>query len=437
MRRPQTAAAHGGYRQPMAAREAATVPVGWTGADRPVGVAKAVPPVAGRPKRTHASASITRAAISTAAAPAAAVTSGGRRSRMAARKSSCSQAMALASATVTVSRGRMSVKNRSFIAPRSAGGTAAAEKAPARTPAEGDTVSTVFAVRSQCTMAEFDQIDTVRRAAGLIRDAVRSATSPDENTSLARAASSNPPVATMPRASTRSSLPGASDRTRSMSWIMRSWTTPTSMERKEKGPSRDDSMAAILPACASAIRQAGLNRSTWPTATVRPSRRAAVTMARASSTPAAIGFSTRRSTPPSSSGRETAACRPVGAATTAASTCPSSASGASRARQPWAAATRSRASADGSTTATSRTSPRAARSRAWIVPRCPHPTTATRVAVMPPSVWEGSGRAAPPAGSRGIRAPSPPRGRASPASGGCRAPSPGRRGPGRGAGGPR
>ena len=100
------------------------------------------------------------------------------------------------------------MKKRSFIATRSATGTAVAENSPVRTPSDGDTISTVLAVKSQCTRASDDQIETVRRAVGLIRDAVRSATSPDANTSLARATSSKPPVATIPCASTRSSRPG-------------------------------------------------------------------------------------------------------------------------------------------------------------------------------------------------------------------------------------
>ena len=105
-----------------------------------------------------------------------------------------------------------------------------------------------------------------------------------------------------------------------MSWIMRSWTTPTSSERNVNGAVRAASTTVGMPILATAACHAGLNRSTWPTATVRPCRRAAITIARASSADAAIGFSTSRSIPASSSGTATPACSPVGAATTAAST---------------------------------------------------------------------------------------------------------------------
>ena len=126
-----------------------------------------------------------------------------------------------------------------------------------------------------------------------------------------------------------------------------------------------------------------------------------VTIDRASSTVAAIGFSTSRSMPRSSSGTATAAWSPVGAATTAASTLPTIAVGSVSALQPCASATLRHDASQGSTTATNSASSRAASRRAWMVPRCPQPITATFVRVMQPSVGEGRVRAAPPVVRRG------------------------------------
>jgi hypothetical protein len=120
----------------------------------------------------------------------------------------------------------------------------------------------------------------------------------------------------------------------------------------------------------------------------------------APTTVAAIGFSTRRSMPASSNGSDTAACKPVGAATTTASTIPDRSRGSARGRQPWAAATRARDSSMGSTTATSSTSGRAASSFAAASLRLPFAATAgaitafavcvspqTGQAIIPAAVW--------------------------------------------------
>ena len=76
-------------------------------------------------------------------------------------------------------------------------------------------------------------------------------------------------------------------------------TTPTFDMRGGNGPTRVmaiDRMSS--PRIASLIAStAGLKRSTWPTISVTPARRAAAMMARPSSTDGAIGFSTRTWTP--------------------------------------------------------------------------------------------------------------------------------------------
>ena len=84
-------------------------------------------------------------------------------------------------------------------------------------------------------------------------------------------------------------------RIRSMSCTARSMTTPTFDMRGGNGPTR---VMAIERMSWSLIARlidstAGLKRSTWPTISVTPARRAAATMARPSSTVGAIGFSTR------------------------------------------------------------------------------------------------------------------------------------------------
>ena len=88
-------------------------------------------------------------------------------------------------------------------------------------------------------------------------------------------------------------------RIRSMSCTARSMTTPTFDMRGGNGPTRvmaiermSSSRIASLMVCT-----AGLKRSTWPTISVTPARRAAAMMARPSSTDEAIGFSTRTCTP--------------------------------------------------------------------------------------------------------------------------------------------
>ena len=56
-----------------------------------------------------------------------------------------------------------------------------------------------------------------------------------------------------------------SDSTRSMSWIIKSSTTPTSIERKVNPLARTASIYLGWRSSAAAAWKAGLNRSTWPT----------------------------------------------------------------------------------------------------------------------------------------------------------------------------
>src|SRR5678816_3552712 len=105
-----------------------------------------------------------------------------------------------------------------------------------------------------------------------------------------------------------------------------------------------------------ATESAGLKRSTWPTWSTRPRSRARAAMARASSSVAAMGFSTSTWIPRSRSGQTTAWCAEVGTATETASTSAGSSSALASAGTPSGSAT----------------------PRAWCRPRCPTPTTAAR-----------------------------------------------------------
>ncbi len=111
-------------------------------------------------------------------------------------------------------------------------------------------------------------------------------------------------------------------RIRSMSCTARSMTTPTFDMRGGNGPTRvmaiermSWSLIARLIDCT-----AGLKRSTWPTISVTPARRAAATMARLSSTVEAIGFSTMMWMPRAAQSIAMSRCRWVGAAMVTAST---------------------------------------------------------------------------------------------------------------------
>ena len=111
-------------------------------------------------------------------------------------------------------------------------------------------------------------------------------------------------------------------RIRSMSCTARSMTTPTFDMRGGNGPTR---VMAIERMSWSWIARlidwtAGLKRSTWPTISVTPARRAAATMARPSSTVDAIGFSTRIWMPRAAQSSAISRCRCVGAAMVTAST---------------------------------------------------------------------------------------------------------------------
>jgi hypothetical protein len=171
----------------------------------------------------------------------------------------------------------------------------------------------------------------------------------------------------------------------STSCVARSTVTPTSRIRAGNGPARREAIAYTAdsqpsPMSRPSSRTAGLKRSTWPTWTGTPARRAADTIAIPSSTVAASGFSTRTAVPRSIAARASGTWALVGAATTIAS---SSASAiiASGSANPWAphwAVALATASASGSATATRRISERPARIRRWLRPIDPRPARPTR-----------------------------------------------------------
>src|SRR5579863_8693473 len=112
---------------------------------------------------------------------------------------------------------------------------------------------------------------------------------------------------------------------------------------------------------------------------VTPARRAAATMARLSSTVEAIGFSTITWMPCAAHAIAMSRCRCVGAAMVTASTpWRNSASASSKAAQPILRATVSRRWRSGSATPTRFTPGNSDRTRAWLLPITPTPTTPTR-----------------------------------------------------------
>jgi hypothetical protein len=93
-------------------------------------------------------------------------------------------------------------------------------------------MAAVRAAKSMLVHACGDQTCIRRTPSWLTREALSVATQPDWNSSRAWATSSWPPSTDSPRACTRRSGERTSHSTRSRSWIIRSSTTPTSVERK-------------------------------------------------------------------------------------------------------------------------------------------------------------------------------------------------------------
>src|SRR5258705_2561119 len=122
---------------------------------------------------------------------------------------------------------------------------------------------------------------------------------------------------------------------------------------------------------------AGLKRSMCPTCSSTPRSAASAAMPRASSSVAAMGFSTSTEMPRSSSGHTTAWCRLVGTATETARTWRGSSSALVKAGTDSSPATWAACSGRLSTTPTSSAPGTCWSSRAWCRPRCPTPMTAT------------------------------------------------------------
>ena len=146
-----------------------------------------------------------------------------------------------------------------------------------------------------------------------------------------------------------------------------------------------------------AAATAGLCRSVCPTASVAPDADAMPINRSASSSDAAMGFSTRTATPASRSGAATRAWSRVGTATTTPSTSEATAPMSLANGAPTLEATARARSSSQSTTATSSISGAAPRIRAWCCPKCPTPTTAARkagviAAAFPPRPARASGR---------------------------------------------
>ncbi len=141
--------------------------------------------------------------------------------------------------------------------------------------------------------------------------------------------------------------------TRSMSWIIRSNTTSMSSERGWNKASRWASMNLGRVTCGRAAIRAGLKRSTCPTWSLTPVRRAASIMASASSTVAAIGFSTSRCRPAAAARSAAPRWATVGSAIETASQASSSSASLGKARHACASATARARAASASYTPTS------------------------------------------------------------------------------------
>jgi hypothetical protein len=217
------------------------------------------------------------------------------------------------------------------------------------------------------------------------RLAVISATAPPSKTSLALAMSIRDVSTGVPTAWNESRGLSTRPSTRSMSWIIRSSTTPTSVPRGPNGASRSDSRKRGSSRCGRAPRTAGLYRSTWPTAILSPRRSARSTRSSASSRVPATGFSTRTWQPASRAARATGWWSEVGTATTRASTRVTSSASEAWCRVPVSPATRRPRSPSMSWTPPSRAPSRSVRIRACSLPSRPTPATPTETAAGAPA----------------------------------------------------
>ena len=165
---------------------------------------------------------------------------------------------------------------------------------------------------------------TLRTLSRLIRLAVRLAMQPEANRSRALAMSTRGVRTGTPTASTAIDL-GVVHREHDVEVVDHHVEDDVDVEAALGKPAqpvhldeagrRDDGSAAAT---------AGLKRSVWPTASTAPNRSARASIASASASVAAIGFSTRTCTPRSRNAPATSRCASVGTATTTASTRPKS-----------------------------------------------------------------------------------------------------------------
>ena len=170
------------------------------------------------------------------------------------------------------------------------------------------------------------------------RLAVRFATQPSGNSSRAFAMSSLWDSTWTPTPETLCGACPTISSTMSTSWIMRSNTTSMSSERGWNMASRWASMNLGDTIRSRTATSAGLKRSTCPTWSTSPVRRAVASSASASAVVTASGFSTSTWQPPWSAVSAAARCSTVGTAIESASTRPSIVSALENASQScWAA----------------------------------------------------------------------------------------------------
>ena len=232
------------------------------------------------------------------------------------------------------------------------------------------------------------------------RLAVMFATAPESKVRRALAMSTNGVSTGTPTACTDDDLPPTSVSTRSMSWIMRSSTTATSAPRGLNGASRSLWMKRGASTKGSAARMARLNRSTCPVCTSAPCRPARASIASASSSVTAMGFSISAWMPRASTCCATAKCDGVGTTIVTASTTSSSASSESKARTPSSSATCAARSGRDSWKPAKSGPCRSRRIRMWWCPSPPAPMTPVRTRVLTPPL-----RARSPRRSAAARAP--------------------------------
>ena len=172
-----------------------------------------------------------------------------------------------------------------------------------RTSSDGCTRVSRFSTKSIPAYPSGAHTRSFRFGRGLIRLAVTLATHPFSKVSRAFTMSSCPPNACAPRAYTSLTGLRTSDRIRSRSWIIRSRTTPMSVDRPVNGPCRSASISLGVSGRRIRFSNAGLNRSMCPTWNGTPRLLAISTSSSAWARVVVIGFSTRTGMPRSRNDR--------------------------------------------------------------------------------------------------------------------------------------